>query len=96
VCCSSKERRNQIAPKKAVESIAEEIDDTSYSDEEVDEEKDELDNDEDDDEESSSSSGDHDDDMAPQDASDKDNINTKTRLQCFQRDIKKTSAEVEN
>lgn len=73
-----------------MESIPEEIDDTSYSDEEVDEEKDESDNDEDD-EESSSSSGDHDDDMAPhQDASDKDNINTETRLQCFQRDIEKT------
>jgi hypothetical protein len=92
----TKKRRTQKEPKKAVVvSIPEEIDDdddSSFSDEEVDAgKKDELD---DDDKENSSSSGD-DNDMVPSDSSDEDNSSTK-RMRRFQKDIEKTSAQVEN
>jgi hypothetical protein len=66
-------------------------DDSSYSDEEIDEEKEKLGDDEDDEEKSSSSEDDN--DVVPHDSSDKNS--STDRMGRFQRDIERTKADVE-
>ncbi len=92
-------KRKQIAPKRRWQKAVakggwdtpEEIDDLSYSDEEIDEEKDKLGDDEDDGEKSSRSEDDN--DVVPRDSSD-ENSST-DRMRRFQRDIERTKADVE-
>jgi hypothetical protein len=88
-------KRKQSAPKKAAVKggwdTPEEIDDSLYSDEEVDKEKDKLGDEEDDKEKSSSSEDDN--DVVPHDSSDKNS--STDRMRRFQRDIERTKADME-
>jgi hypothetical protein len=95
-CCSSSwKQEGANCTKKAVVkrglNTSEEIDDSSYSDEEVDDGKDKSGDDEDDEEKSSSS--DEDSDVVPHDSSDENS--SADRMRRFQRYIERTKADVE-